>query len=88
MMQNWDSIAKKWGTGMIFHHFIRDIIRPLCSHEKADEVEAFFTDRTNPLFAINLKQSIEQIRIKARLVKKIKQEESLEELVKELACEG
>ncbi|KAL1829288.1 hypothetical protein ACET3Z_007700 [Daucus carota] len=84
--EKWDSIVTKWGTGMVFHHFIRDIIRPFCSHTKADEVEAFFADRINPSFAMNLKQSIEQIRIKARLVEKMKQEESLKELVKELAC--
>lgn len=48
-------------------------------------MEAFFADRTNPSFAMNLKQSIEQIRTKARMVEKIMQEESLEELVKELA---
>ncbi|XP_063944123.1 aminopeptidase M1 isoform X2 [Daucus carota subsp. sativus] len=84
--EKWDSIVTKWGTGMVFNHFIRDIIRPFCSHTKADEVEAFFADRINPSFAMNLKQSIEQIRIKARLVEKMKQEESLKELVKELAC--
>jgi len=58
------------------------------SNEKADEVEAFFANRTTPAFAMNLKQSIEQIRIKARWVQNIKQEESLPELVKQLASKG
>ncbi|KAK2965607.1 hypothetical protein RJ640_008448 [Escallonia rubra] len=84
--ENWDAILKRWGTGMILHYFIRDIVTPFCSHEKADEVEAFFASRMHPSFAMNLRQSIEKVRIKARWVDNIKQEESLKDLVKGLAC--
>lgn len=42
----------------------------------AEEVEEFFGTRVTPAFARNLNQAIEQIRIKAKWSKKIKQEES------------
>ena len=54
----------------------------------ADEVEAFFASRASPEITMNLKQSIEQVRIKARWIEHIKQEESLKELVKELTSRG
>ncbi|KAK3013476.1 hypothetical protein RJ639_009784 [Escallonia herrerae] len=86
LKENWDAILKRWGTGMILHRFIRDIVTPFCSHEKADEVEAFFASRMHLSFAMNLRQSIEKVRIKARWVDNIRQEESLKDLVKGLAC--
>ncbi|KAH1066377.1 hypothetical protein J1N35_031364 [Gossypium stocksii] len=42
--------------------------KQFCSNEKVDEVEEFFESRVRPSFAMNLKQSIEQARIKARFV--------------------
>ncbi|PIN22295.1 Puromycin-sensitive aminopeptidase [Handroanthus impetiginosus] len=84
--ENWDIIMKKWETGMLLTHFIRDIITPLCSHEMANEVEEFFASRTLPSIALNLKQSVELVRIKARWIEQIKQEqELLGELIKGLA---
>lgn len=104
---NWDVIVKRWGQGMVFHHFIRDIVTPvsnlmpcnfyltydyvntclvsdwnMCwfqfsSNEKAEEVEEFFGSRVSPSFSRNLKQSIEQIRIKAKWIEKVRKEESL-----------
>lgn len=60
-----------------------------CSNEKGDEVEEFFEGRVRPSFAMNLKQSIEQARIKARFVQSIKQErQPLQYLLKQLACKG
>lgn len=47
------------------------------SNEMAEEVEEFFSSRVTPSFARNLKQSIEEIRIKAKWIEKVKQEESL-----------
>ncbi|GMQ08224.1 hypothetical protein CsSME_00052052 [Camellia sinensis var. sinensis] len=84
LKENWDLILEKC-AGPILHSFVRGIVTPFSSHEKADEVEAFFASRDITAFARILKQSIEQIRIKARWVENIKQEESLEELVRELA---
>ncbi|GJV05289.1 aminopeptidase M1-like protein isoform X1, partial [Tanacetum coccineum] len=75
LKENWDVIIKQWGQGMVFHHFIRDIVTPFSSDEMAEEVEEFFSSRVTPSFARNLKQSIEQIRIKAKWIKKIRQEE-------------
>lgn len=77
LKENWDAIIKRWGQGMVFHHFIRDIVTPFSSHEMAEEVEEFFHSRVTPAFVRNLKQSIEQIRIKARWIEKVKKEESL-----------
>ncbi|KAH7865367.1 hypothetical protein Vadar_005683 [Vaccinium darrowii] len=88
LKENWDLIIAKCGDDMLLHYFIRNIVTPFSSHEKADEVEAFFATRETASFAMNLKQSIEQVRIKARWIESIKQEESLEELVRGLACIG
>ncbi|XP_059641854.1 aminopeptidase M1-like [Cornus florida] len=86
--ENWDLILNKYGAGMLLTRFVRDIITPFCSHEKADEIEAFFANRVTPAIAMNLTQSIEKVRIKARWVENIGQEEFLEELVANLACSG
>lgn len=77
LKDNWDAIVKRWGQGMVFHHFIRDIITPFSSNEMAEEVEVFFGSRVTPSFSRNLKQSIEQIRIKSRWIEKVRKEESL-----------
>ncbi|KAF2323598.1 hypothetical protein GH714_036269 [Hevea brasiliensis] len=88
LKENWDQILRKYGAALLITHFIRDIISPFCSNEKADEVEEFFATRANPSIAMNLKQSIEKVRIKARWIASIKQENSLQELVKKLACKA
>ncbi|KAG5537939.1 hypothetical protein RHGRI_025134 [Rhododendron griersonianum] len=88
LKENWDLILAKCGADMTLHSFIRNVVTPFSSHEMADEVEAFFASRETASFAMNLKQSIEQVRIKARWVESIKQEESIEELVRGLACIG
>ncbi|KAK9066171.1 hypothetical protein SSX86_013492 [Deinandra increscens subsp. villosa] len=77
LKENWDVIIKRWGQGMVFHRFIRDIVTPFSSQEMAEEVEMFFSSRVTPSFVRILKQSIEQIRIKTRWIEKIRQEESL-----------
>ncbi|KAB2029134.1 hypothetical protein ES319_D05G142700v1 [Gossypium barbadense] len=88
MKENWNFIINKYNGGLLTH-FIRDIISPFCSNEKADEVEEFFESRVTSSFAMNLKQSIEQVRIKARLVESIKQErQPLQDLLKQLVCKG
>ncbi|KAF5779074.1 putative membrane alanyl aminopeptidase [Helianthus annuus] len=75
--ENWDVIVKRWGQGMVFHRFNRDIVTPFSSDEMAEQVEEFFSNRVTPLFVRILKQSIEKIQIKARWIDKIRQEESL-----------
>ncbi|KVI05923.1 protein of unknown function DUF3358 [Cynara cardunculus var. scolymus] len=77
LKENWDAIIKRWGQGMVFHHFIRDIVTPFSTDEMAEEVEEFFRSRVTPAFVRNLKQSIEQIRIKAKWIEKVKKEESV-----------
>ncbi|XP_065866554.1 aminopeptidase M1-like, partial [Euphorbia lathyris] len=86
LKENWDLILNKYGAALLITHFIRDIISSMCSNEKADEVEEFFGSRVSPAIAMNLKQSIEKVRIKARWILSIKQETSLQELLKKLAC--
>ncbi|XP_073141119.1 aminopeptidase M1-like [Henckelia pumila] len=86
LKENWDLIMKKWGGGMLITHFVRDIVTPFCSVEMADEVETFFKNHGVPSVDMNLKQSLELVRIKARWMEHIKQEQDiLKELVKELA---
>jgi hypothetical protein len=61
------------------------VVWQFCSNEKADEIEEFFASRMHPAFGMNLKRSIEQVRIKARWVENIKREQSLQDLLKRLA---
>ncbi|KZV34117.1 hypothetical protein F511_42888 [Dorcoceras hygrometricum] len=86
LKENWDLIMKKWGGGFLLTHFVRDIVTPFCSLEMADEVETFFENHPVPSVEMNLRQSLELVRIKARWVEHIKQEqEILKGLVKEFA---
>lgn len=80
---NWDLILKKWGKEMLLTHFIRDIVTPFCSNDMANEAEAFFGRDPLPSIALNLFQSVEFVRIKARWVEHIKQEQHLLEAVLE-----
>ncbi|XP_050380494.1 aminopeptidase M1-like [Argentina anserina] len=84
MKDNWDRILTKYGAGLLLSHFIREIVTPFCSNEKAEEVEQFFAIRVYPSISMILKQSIEQVRIKARWVQSVRQEQSLQELVTQL----
>ncbi|XP_042022611.1 aminopeptidase M1-like [Salvia splendens] len=78
LKENWDLIVTRWGTEMLLTHFIRDIITPFCSDDMANEAEAFFGgDDALPSIALNLKQSLEKVRIKARWVEHIKKETQL-----------
>ncbi|XP_050285452.1 aminopeptidase M1-like isoform X1 [Quercus robur] len=84
LKENWDLIFSKYGA-ILLHQFITYILTLFCSNEKAEEIEEFFVSRVHPSFTRNLKQSIEEIRLKARWVENIRQEQSLPELVKQLA---
>lgn len=53
----------------------------------ADEIEAFFATRMDPSFAMNVKQSMEIVRIQARWADYIKQDAVLGELVTRLATD-
>ncbi|XP_022715192.1 aminopeptidase M1-like isoform X2 [Durio zibethinus] len=89
LKENWNVIINKYGAGLLLTHFIRNVITPFCSNEKADEIEEFFASHIRPSFAMNLKQSIEQVRIKARWVESIMQEQqSLQGLLEQLAHKG
>jgi len=57
----------------------------LCTDEKADEIEDFFQTRTKPSIERTLKQSIEQVRVNARWVSKMRSEHDLEEIIAKLA---
>ncbi|KAE7999069.1 hypothetical protein FH972_003551 [Carpinus fangiana] len=105
LKENWELIFNKYGTGILMHRFITNIVTlvsisdpnnkwftprvfvmwQFCSNEKADEIEEFFESRTHPSFGMNLKRSIERVRVKARWVENIKREQSLQDLLKRLA---
>ncbi|TXG68453.1 hypothetical protein EZV62_003388 [Acer yangbiense] len=84
LKENWDRILKKYSSGMLLHYFVREIVTPLSSNEKAEEVEVFFGSHVNPAVDKILKQSIERVLIKARSIQSIKQEQSLPDLVNQL----
>ena len=56
-----------------------------CSNEKAEEIEDFFASQVKPSIARTLKQSVERVQINAKWVQSIRSEQSLGEVVKELA---
>ncbi|XP_028807443.1 aminopeptidase M1 isoform X2 [Neltuma alba] len=85
LKDNWERILTKYGAGLLLTNFISQIVPLVNSNEKADEIEEFFASRMNPSIAMNLKQSIEQIRIKARWIQSTRQEHSLPDLIKQLA---
>ncbi|KAI4387356.1 hypothetical protein MLD38_005195 [Melastoma candidum] len=66
LKENGESAVKKIGTGVLFSHFIIDIISPFSSNAKADKIVAFFSTRLAPSFAMNLEQSLERLQVKAR----------------------
>ncbi|XP_008447628.2 aminopeptidase M1-like [Cucumis melo] len=85
---NWDPIFNRYGANFLLTNFVCDIITPFCSNEEADEIEEFFATRPHEAVAMDLKQSLEQVRIKARWVEFIRQDHSLPDLIKKLAAKG
>ncbi|CAL9102193.1 unnamed protein product [Musa textilis] len=85
LKENWDHISKTWGSGFLITRFISSIVSPFNSDEKANEIEEFFASRTKPSIARTVKQSIERVRNNAKWVKSIRSEQSLGDIVKELA---
>ncbi|XP_010937267.1 aminopeptidase M1-B [Elaeis guineensis] len=85
LKENWDYISKTWESASLISDFIDYVVSPFSSKEKAEEIEVFFASRTKPSFARTLKQSLERVRINARWVQSIRNDYSLEEVVKELA---
>ncbi|KAL9266138.1 Aminopeptidase M1-like protein [Drosera capensis] len=88
LKDNWDPVLAKWGPGMLLVHFVRYIVIPFASHQMADEIEEFFTSRPNDSIDMTLRQSVEQVRIKARWVYHIRQDSYLQELISGLAASG
>ncbi|XP_068647529.1 aminopeptidase M1-like [Aristolochia californica] len=86
LKENWDLISSRWGSGMLLTQFISSIVTPFSSDEKAEEISAFFSSQVMPSITMTLKQSIEQVRINAKWVCNIRNEHSLEKVVKALAC--
>lgn len=86
--ENWEPIFNKYGATIMLTNFVRDIITPFCSNEEADEIEAFFATHPHESVAMDVKQSLEQVRIKARWVEFIRQDPSLPELIQKLAAKA
>uniref|UniRef100_A0A7N0VBP6 Aminopeptidase n=1 Tax=Kalanchoe fedtschenkoi TaxID=63787 RepID=A0A7N0VBP6_KALFE len=79
---NWELVLKKWGSGLLLTDMVKDIVDPLCSEEMGSEVEAFFKQQANPAIEMTVRQSVEQVRLKAKWVENIKNDVSLEALLK------
>ncbi|XP_010049218.2 aminopeptidase M1 [Eucalyptus grandis] len=84
LKENWEYIAKTWGSGVLIRRFVSSIVSPFASFEKAREVEDFFATRSQSSIARTLKQSIERVNINAHWVQSIQNEENIAETVDEL----
>ncbi|OIW17111.1 hypothetical protein TanjilG_26766 [Lupinus angustifolius] len=82
---NWERILAKYGAGLLLTNFINQIVPRVNNNEIADEIESFFASNVNHSIVMNLKLSIEQIRVKARWIQSVKQEQTLPDLIKQLA---
>ncbi|KAJ4952677.1 hypothetical protein NE237_029509 [Protea cynaroides] len=85
LKDNWDHISKTWGSGFLITRFVSAIVSPFSTEDKAKEIQEFFASRMKPSIARTLKQSLERVHINAKWVQSIRSEDSLAELVKELA---
>ncbi|KAJ3692007.1 hypothetical protein LUZ60_012357 [Juncus effusus] len=84
LKENWEYIAKTYGSGFLITRFISYIVSLFSSDEKANEVEEFFASRTKPFIARTIKQSVEKIRINANWARNIKSDKSLGDVLNEL----
>ncbi|XP_057957573.1 aminopeptidase M1 [Malania oleifera] len=84
LKDNWDRIAKMYGSGFLLTRFVGAIVSPFSSQEKANEVEEFFVNRDKTAIARTLKQSIERVNINANWIQSIQKEANLADVVKEL----
>ncbi|CAM8959529.1 unnamed protein product [Rhodiola kirilowii] len=82
---NWESVLKKWGSGLLLTDMVKSVIDPLCTDEIADEIHKFFKLEGNPVIDMTVRQSVEQVRLKAKLVQNIKNDQSLEGVLISLA---
>ncbi|XP_062198704.1 aminopeptidase M1-C-like [Phragmites australis] len=80
---NWDPISKKFGDAQV-GGFIRYVVTLFTSNEKATEFSRFFATRKKPEFERTLKQSLENVRIRARWIQGIRSEPRLAQTVQEL----
>ncbi|KAK1259012.1 hypothetical protein QJS04_geneDACA017960 [Acorus gramineus] len=85
LKDNWDQISRRWGSGFLIGRFIGAVVSPFCTDAKAEEAEAFFATRMKPSIKRTLKQSIEKVRINAKLIQIVRDEKSLSEVVEDLA---
>ncbi|KAK7311962.1 hypothetical protein RJT34_10461 [Clitoria ternatea] len=82
---NWEHLKKTYGSGFLITRFVKAVVSPFASFEKAKEVEEFFATHPMPSIARTLKQSLERVNINANWVQGIQKETSLADAVKELA---
>ncbi|WOK97019.1 hypothetical protein Cni_G05727 [Canna indica] len=85
LKDNWAYISKTWGSGFLITRFISSIVPLFSSEEKATEIEEFFASRIKPSIARTVKQSIERVKINAKWVKSITNDQSLGGIAKDLA---
>ncbi|GAU50648.1 hypothetical protein TSUD_333870 [Trifolium subterraneum] len=85
LKENWERIAKTYGSGLLVTLFVCAVVSPFASLEKANEVEEFFASHPMPSIARTLKQSLERVHINANWVQNVQNEKNLADAVKELA---
>ncbi|XP_066327196.1 aminopeptidase M1-B isoform X2 [Miscanthus floridulus] len=84
LKENWDYVLKTWKSSSLISDFIKSIVPPFTSEEKATEVTEFFAGRIKPSFERALKQSLERVRISSRWIESIRSEPKLGQTVQEL----
>ncbi|XP_024545712.1 aminopeptidase M1 isoform X1 [Selaginella moellendorffii] len=85
LKENWSLLRSRWGdSGFLISRFVTTTTS-FSSQEKADEIEEFF--RQHGMLAIErtVSQCVERVRINARWVEFIREEEGFKELISELA---
>ncbi|XP_066327169.1 aminopeptidase M1-B-like isoform X1 [Miscanthus floridulus] len=84
LKENWDYVLKTWKSSSLISDFIKSIVPPFTSEEKATEVTEFFAGRIKPSFERALKQSLERVRISSRWIESIRSEPKFGQTVQEL----
>lgn len=83
--ENWNHIWKNWGEGFLITGFISAATAQFSSDEKAEEIDSFFVTHGNPSIERTVSQSVERVRINAQWVKHVREEDGLQEFIRELS---
>ncbi|KAJ7560287.1 hypothetical protein O6H91_04G121900 [Diphasiastrum complanatum] len=85
LKENWNKIWNIWSKGFLITRFVTSVALKFSSDEKADEINEFFTSNGNPAIERTVSQTVEHVRLNSQLVRYIREEEGLQEFLKQLA---